>query len=183
MTFDKKTLQQMIIMMPIILIVGIFGYYKYLLSPFNAKSKLLLGELEQIKKDYRESEARAARLSKLEQEISVLNVEIKAIEKKLPASKDVPNLIRLLSKKMSDNHIIWTRLAPGIETRKEYYIEYTYTIPFQASYHDLAVFLSDIGQMERIFASRFSQLQVKEDEKLGLKVQGDLTLLIYTSKV
>jgi type IV pilus assembly protein PilO len=142
----------------------------------------LVKDLENIKKEYRESEGRAARLPKLEQEIAVLNLEIKEIEKKLPPSKDVPNLIRLLSKKMENYNVRWNRIAPGNIVTKDYYIEHSYSIPFTASYHNLALFLSEIGQMERIFATRFSALQASIDPKLGTQVQGELLFLIYTSK-
>lgn len=174
---DKNKIQQLIIMMPIILIAGIFGYFKYLLSPLSEKSKALNLELEQIKKDYKDSEARAARLPKLEQEITVLNNEIKEIEKRLPPGADVPNLIRLLSKKMETYQIIWNRLAPGTQSSKEHYIEHFYTIPFTCSYHNLALFLTEVGQMERIFASRFNKLSYNAG-----RVSGDLIFLIYTSK-
>lgn len=179
---DKKQLQQMIIMMPIILIGGIFGYYKYLFSPLREKSKIVAEELRKIKQEYQESEARATRLPKLQQEIAVLNIEIKEIEKKLPPTKDVPDLIRLLSKKMETHNIRWKRLAPGTVTAKDYYIEHTYTIPFVSSYHNLALFLSEVGQMERIFATRFIGLRSTIDPRFGIQVDGELTFLIYTSK-
>ena len=78
--------------------------------------------------------------------------------------------------------INWSRLAPGTQTQRDYYVEHTYSIPFRASYHDLARFLSDIGQMERIFATRFSQLAPGESSGGAITVSGDLTFLIYTSK-
>jgi len=180
---DKKNMQQLIIMMPIILIAGIFCYYKYLLVPLNADVGKINSELETIKKEYRESETRASRLPKLEKEIVILNMDITEIEKKLPPNKDVPSLIRLLSKKMNANSIEWSRLAPGTQNVKDYYIEHSYTIPFKTTYHHLGAFLAEIGQMERIFATRFNKLSNYVDAKTGTTmVQGDLIFLIYTSK-
>ncbi|OGR57452.1 MAG: hypothetical protein A3I11_03730 [Elusimicrobia bacterium RIFCSPLOWO2_02_FULL_39_32] len=180
---DKKQLQFLIILIPI-LIIGInFGFYKYLFNPLSERKKILKGELEQIKKEYQESVGRTARLPKLQEEIAVLNQEILEVEKKLPKDKDVPSLIRLLSKKMDSHSIRWTRLAPGNQTSKDYYIEHTYTIPFSASYHNLATFLTEIGQLERIFSSRFSKLSSTVNSKTGEnEVSGELTFLIYTSK-
>ena len=104
--------------------------------------------------------------------------------KKLPPDQDVPNLIRLLSRKMSAYSITWNRIAPGPQTAKDYYIEHTYSIPFTAEYHRLAAFLTDVGQMERIFATRFTKLSVQPnpDPKQPNKVTGELMFLIYTSK-
>lgn len=175
-------MQQLIVMLPMILIAGVFGYYKYLLSPMNEKSKQLRDELEKIKNEYQESARRAARLPQLEKEIAVLNGEITEIEKKLPASKDLPSLIRMLSKKMNAHDIAWQRIVPGSQVVKDYYIEHAYTIPFNTTYHDLAMFLSEVGQMERIFATRFSKLSTITDAKNGTKVMGELTFLIYTSR-
>lgn len=180
---DKKQLQQIIVILPIVLIAGIFGYYKYLLLPLSEKKKALRTELETIKREYEESVVRAARLPKLQGEISMLNQEIADMEKRLPANKDLPNLIRMLSHKLNRYHFTWIRIAPGNQVVRDYYIENTYQIPFKASYHDLALFLSDVGQMERIFSTRFSKLTaVQEGPQGATMVTGDLTFLIYTSK-
>lgn len=181
---DKKQLQQLIVMLPILLIGGIFGYYKYLLAPLNESSLALHKQLEKIRNEYRESEARAARLPRLEKEIAILNLEIGEIEKKLPPDQDVPDLIRLLSHKMSAYGIVWNRIAPGPQMSKDYYVEHSYTIPFNAEYHRLAAFLTDIGQMERIFATRFTRLTAQQggDPKAQTKVSGEIQFLIYTSK-
>jgi type IV pilus assembly protein PilO len=180
---EKKQLQQLIVMLPLILAFGIFGYYKYLLAPMNQRAQDLYKELEGIRKEYRESEARAARLPRLEKEIVILNQEIGEIEKKLPPDQDVPNLIRLLSKKMSAYNISWNRIAPGAQVSKDYYVEHAYSIPFTAEYHRLASFLTEVGQMERIFATRFMRLNYQAaDPKSPNKVSGDLLFLIYTSK-
>ncbi|MBI2915827.1 MAG: type 4a pilus biogenesis protein PilO [Elusimicrobia bacterium] len=180
---DKKQMQMLILFLPVTLLAGLFSYYKYFYSPLAAQRKSLKQELEQIKKDYQESKARVARLPKLQQEIALLNQEISEIEKKLPANKDVPGLIRLLSKKMEAHSITWNRLAPGTQVTKEYYIEHAYTIPFTTSFHSLASFLAEVGQMERIFATRFTRLMAVTNAKtLATEVQGELSFLIYTSK-
>ena len=46
---DKKQLQQLIIILPVILIAGIISYYKFLLAPLSEKKKVLSTELENIK--------------------------------------------------------------------------------------------------------------------------------------
>lgn len=176
-------MQFLIILIPI-LIAGLnFGFYKYLFTPLVERKKSLKSDLEQIKKEYQESVSRTARLPKLQEEIAVLNQEILEVEKKLPKNKDVPSLIRLLSKKMDSHNVSWTRLAPGNQTNKDYYIEHTYTIPFSATYHNLATFLTEIGQLERIFSTRFSKCSSKVNSKtLNLEIGGDLIFIIYTSK-
>src|SRR3989338_8905781 len=110
---DKKQLQQLIIILPVILIAGVISYYKFLLAPLNEKKKVLTTELENIKQEYETSKGRAQRLKSLEQEIIVLNQEIAEMQKKLPPTKDVPSLIRLLSKRMEHYSIEWKRLAPS----------------------------------------------------------------------
>lgn len=173
----------MIVLMPIVLIAVLFAYSKYLLSPLTEKKNLLNTELEKIKREFQESQARVARLPQLEKEIEQLNLELSKIEKKLPTNKDVPGLIRLLTKKMDSHRIIWSRLTPGNQTEKEYYTEHLYTIPFTTSYHQLALFFSEIGQMERIFATRFIRLvSVINARTQRQEVQGELQFLIYTSK-
>jgi len=179
---DKKQLQQLMIIIPVVLAAAIFSYYKYLLKPLDEKQKVLNGELEQIKSEYQSSVERASRLPRLEQEIRMLNSDILEMQKKLPHDKDVPGLIRLLSERMKYYGIQWKRIEPGGQTAKEYYIEHTYKIPFSAKFHNLARFLAEIGQMERIFATRISAVKPEVNPQTGTQVSGEITFLIYTSK-
>lgn len=173
----------MLVIMPMILIGGIFAFVKYLWMPLKEQKKVLAGELEKIKKEYNESVGRVARLAILHQEIGLLNKEILEMQKKLPASKDLPGLIRMLSKKMSQHRIAWSKLQPAVKSETDHYTEHSFTIPFKGSYHDLALFLSDVGQLERIFATRFANLKSETDSASGLvQVAGEITFLIYTSK-
>ena len=113
-------------------------------------------------------------------EIGQLNIEITQIQKRLPLSTDIPFLIRMLSEKMERYKIRWTKLSPGPKNLKTNYVENVYSIPFKCTYHDLAIFLADIGQMERIFSARFTKLTSQTDPKLGTLISGELTFLIYT---
>ena len=179
---DKKKLQQILIGIPLVFVALIFCYYKYLLKPLEEKQAALMTELNKIQQDYQESVGRANRLPMLEQEIRVLNTEIQEMQKKLPHDKDVPGLIRLLSERMKYYGVQWKRIEPGVQTGKEYYIEHSYKIPFSSRYHNLARFLSEIGQMERIFATRLSSLRPETDPKTGSTIGGEITFLIYTSR-
>lgn len=185
---DKKQLQKILIAIAVLFIGGIYGYYKYLLKPLEAKQAVLDTELDKIKAEFQDAQVRASRLPRLEQEIRVLNSEILEMQKKLPQDKDVPGLIRLLAERMKFYGIQWKRLEPGTQTAKEYYVEHSYKIPFSSKYHSLARFLAEIGQMERIFATRISPLRPETSSQAGpsanvsTTLSGDITFLIYTSK-
>ena len=179
---NRKQLQALIIAIPVTAVFGIFAYFKYLVNPLAAKHGQLRGELDQIKSQYEQNVGRAARLPRMEQENAVLKQEIDQLRKKLPESKDVPSIIRFLSSRMKYHGINWKKLEPGSETAKEYYIEHVYKIPFSAPYHNLANFLADVGQTERIFSTRISPLKPEMNERLGTVVAGDIFFLIYTAK-
>ncbi len=179
---DKKKLQQILVVIPVLLGAIIYGYYKYFLRPLEDKQAALNTEMDKIKSEYQESLGRASRLPMMEQEIGVLNMEIQEMQKKLPHDKDVPGLIRLLSDRMKYFGIQWKKIEPGPQSAGEYYIEYSYKIPFSARYHNLARFLADVGQMERIFATKVSSLKTETNAQTGSTLGGEISFLIYTSK-
>jgi type IV pilus assembly protein PilO len=179
---NKKQLQASIIALPLIAFLGIFVYYKYLVTPLAASQVKILIELDSIRSEYEQSVGRAARLPRLEQEIQILNEEILDMEKTLPKDKDIPEILRLLSNRMRFYDIQWKKLEPGPQSVKEYHIEHSYKIPFTTSYHTLAKFMAEVGQMERIFATQIVSLKSENTPKDGTKVTGDLSFLIYTSK-
>lgn len=176
-------MQQILIIVPVALAALLFAYYKYLVSPLKVKQKMLAEELATIENDYQDSVSKAARLPQMQQEIVLLDAEVQKIQKRLPISQDLAELIRMLAKKMDEHHVVWMSLSPGTEVSMEHYTEHSYTIPFQTSYHNLAQFLADVGQMERIFATRFTDLTAQPNSQTGaIAVSGQLTFLIYTGK-
>ena len=179
---DRKQLQKILIIIPVAAAALIFVHYKYFLIPLEQKQKALDANLIKTQDEYRQSVGRAGRLPRLEQEIRVLNMEILEMQKKLPHDKDVSGLIRLLAERMRYYGVQWKKLEPGTQNPKEYYIEHSYKIPFSAPYHNLAKFLAEIGQMERIFATRLSSLRPEASQGSGTQVTGDITFLIYTSR-
>lgn len=180
---QKKNLQQLIIILPIVWIAGTFVYFKYLLLPINEKIKTKKAELESIKKDYVDACNKSSRLENLKQEIQILKQEIDEMKKMLPEEEKKPDLIRVLKREMEHHNIIWEKISPSLPSPKDYYIEHSYTIPFKASYHDLAMFLTKIGQMERIFSTKFSKLMFTTDPKDNrITISGELTFTYYTGK-
>jgi len=86
---DKKQLQQLLVIIPIVLVAGIFGYYKYLL-PFERKKRRYSPVKWKPSKGIRRVPFARSRLPKLKEEIGQLNLEIAKIQKRLPPNKDIP---------------------------------------------------------------------------------------------
>ncbi len=176
-------MQNLIVILPVMWVAVIVVYIYYGLLPVNKTIAVKRTELQEIIKQYEEAARSAAKLSIVQQEIQILNHKIQEIEKILPKDAGLPNLIRELTKTMSEHNILWDRLAPSNPSEKDYYREHSYTIPFKSSYHDLAVFLTKVGQNERLFATRYINLgQVKVEKNDTITITGELTFLFYTSK-
>lgn len=134
----------------ILIAVGLWGYWKYLYSPLKAEIVRLEQDLSQKQAQLETTRQAAQELEVLEAEFKVIDLEAKEMEKKLPKSKDLPKLIRDITKTLEKHKITVHSFVPGKEVPKTYFSEVPITLQVSGNYHNLANFLADIGQHERV---------------------------------
>ena len=144
--------QQQIIVLAILFIGGGgYGYWNYMMKPTFERIKKFEQQYEELEKKIKRAEAQAKRLPALKNELEDLQVELSQLEKQLPRDKDIPNIIRTLTREALREDLAFFRITPG-GVKSDQYFE---TIPFSISYsgglHALVRFLAALGQQERIY--------------------------------
>lgn len=146
--------QQMLVVGLILAIVGIYGYWTYLLSPTQqqiAERKVTLAGLNE---KIEEAERQARRLPALQNELSGLQAELSTLEQQLPKDKDVPNIIRVLTREALQQNLQFVSLIPKDASRQQYFEIIPFDVQFIGTLHALGRFLASMGQQDRIFAAQ-----------------------------
>jgi len=178
-----KNIQKHLIIL-VMLIAGLsFGYYSYLLTPLNAKYKASLSKLQSVESKLADTKRKALELPKLQLGMQYLEMEVADLEKLLPKEKELPGLIRIVTKTASKYQLKITNITPGPIIAQPNYNEIPFQMTIQGSYHSLAYFLNEIGQESRILSVKnlvFTSVAPTKESSDTLNV--NCTLIAYTFK-
>lgn len=167
-------------------IVGVavlYFYYSMALKPVRADIVTRRDELNQLTAKLDQAKALASRRDALQKELNALQEEVKATETQLPRSKQLPDLLRLVTKTAAVYRITINRFEPkpAQASANGYFDEVPFGITLSGTYHDLARFMADMGQSVRIVTPERLQLTGKVGDK-RITVDATLDLVAYTYK-
>jgi len=176
--------KQQKVMLGILGVLVFFIFYKYVYGPLGLKLKKVNNELVTKQAKLTVARERANRLGQLKTDYELLKVKVAEAEKKLPREKEIPRLLRDITSAGRKFKIDISDFRPRAEEHQEYYISHPFLITLETNYHNLAYFLAEVGQYERIFHVRnLSLTPIMEKEEKKLKgISADFQLYTYTFK-
>ena len=132
----------------------LFTFSTYFYGPINREIAKDQATVEDLKGKLATAKARAQQLSKLQQEMANLQVDVAQLEKQLPKDRELPALIRVLTHRAESYGLVLGNLTPGKPVSKGLYDEIPYNVSVTSSFHSLGHFLTALGKGERLFAAR-----------------------------
>lgn len=97
-----------------------------------------------------ENQAIADNLPKFQEEVNILNEQLKQAIALLPNDADIHELFRQLSIVAKKTNVDLLSFRPGGIVSRGFFSEVSMDIKVDGSYHDIAVFLDQVGKMRRI---------------------------------
>lgn len=147
--------QQQIIALALMFVVGGgYFYWNFMLKPTLEKIKTNEATYADLIAKIETAERQARRLPALQNELAKLEVDLASLEKQLPKDKDVPNIIRILTREAIQQGLQFVRLGPKPANRQQYFEIIPFDLQFTGTMHSLARFLSSLGQQDRIFQAQ-----------------------------
>ncbi|MDD5688038.1 MAG: type 4a pilus biogenesis protein PilO [Elusimicrobia bacterium] len=179
----KKLNNQEKAVIGVLIIAGFWVYWKYLYKPITSEITKLQEELSQKQSQLEATRQAAQELEVLQAEFKILEIEAREMEKKLPKSKELPKLIRDITRSLEKYRLSVQSFVPGKEMPKPYFSEIPITLQLTGSYHNLANFLAEIGQYERVINTYDVVLTPKVPSKESPdSMSASLKLVTYMAK-
>ena len=173
--------KQQKILLGILGVLVFFMFYKYVYGPLGLKLKRVKDELVTKEAKLTVARARANRLDQLKTDYELLKDKVAEAEKKLPREKEIPRLLRDITGAGRKFKIDIADFRPRAEEQQEYCVSHPFLITLDTGYHNLAYFLAEIGQYERIFhIKNLSVTPILEDGEKLKGVSADFQLYTYT---
>jgi type IV pilus assembly protein PilO len=147
-------------------LIIVYVYSSFFYGPLRTEIVQAQTTVKDLKGKLAQAEDRARQLSKMQQEMAGLQVDVAQLEKQLPKDRELPALIRVLTHRAESYGLVLGTLTPGKAVQKELYDEIPYSVSVTSSFHSLGHFLTALGKGERLFAARnlaLSPMSTKSD--------------------
>jgi len=152
----KMTKQQQKTLMLVLVFVigGGYVYWNYMLMPTLRSIKEREQRYTDLVGQIAQAERQARRLPALRSELERLQVDLSSLEKQLPTDKDIPNILRTLTREALQQGLQFSRLSPKPLVKQQYFEIIPFDLQFMGTLHGLARFLSSLGQQDRIYQAQ-----------------------------
>lgn len=144
----KMPVRIVILILTVGIIAGAFIWLVYIPKTKEiVKTKLEVGGLRE---KLNRAKVKAKGLKKFEAEMAQVDAQFKEALKLLPDSKEIPTLLRNVTKLGTESDLEFRLFSPQKERPKGFYNEIPVSIIVSGSYHNVALFFDRVGKMERI---------------------------------
>lgn len=154
----------------IALLIGLFVWQVYI--PKYEEIERLEADLQKLQLELQKAEAYAARYDEFKEELRQVDLKLKEALKKLPETKEIPDLLDQINESVLQAGLIISGFVPGGESAQEFYSEVPVQLQVSGGYHNLAKFADMISKMERIVTLRNMSLSpASADGSLNVNCQ------------
>jgi type IV pilus assembly protein PilO len=149
-----KQQQQIVAFVVMFIVGGGYFYWNYMLKPTMQNIHQREERYQELLAKIDTAERQARRLPALQNELAMLQQDLSSLEKQLPKDKDVPNILRILTREAIQEGLQFARLSPKVLSRQQYFEIIPFDLQFTGTLHSLARFLASLGQQDRIFQAQ-----------------------------
>lgn len=150
----SKQQQQILIIAVVFVIGGGYVYWNYMLKPTLENIRVREQKHAELVAKIESAERQARRLPALQNELAMLQLDLSSVEKQLPKDKDMPNIIRLLTREALQEDLQFSSLAPKPSSKQQYFDIIPFDLRLVGNLQSLARFLASLGQQDRIFQAQ-----------------------------
>ncbi|MDY6854034.1 MAG: type 4a pilus biogenesis protein PilO [Thermodesulfobacteriota bacterium] len=133
------------------IVLLIFGAYYYFI--YTSKKKDIdefQSKLELLEINLKKKQAIAKNIDKFKEEVAGLNVELKKALIKLPSQKEIPSLLKNISKLGKESGLEFLTFRPKPEVPQGFYAEIPIDIKVLGSFFEVSTFFDKVRRLSRI---------------------------------
>ncbi len=145
----------------VIVLLSLF-YWQYSYRPQDKEYAAQEEKVEQLTQKIADETRRARNLGKLKEKIKELDLKLKVALQELPDKREIPDLLSSISNLARDAGLEVTLFKPSSEMAKDFYAEVPVSISVLGSYHQVATFFDEVGQLSRIV--NINQIAMREPQ-------------------
>jgi type IV pilus assembly protein PilO len=173
--------QQQMIAVAICLVFGVYAYFTYLLKPTLHQISERRTKLAALTQQIEVARQKANQLPALRAEYEALQIELNAMEKQLPKEKDLPGILRIITREALTENVSFSTLRP-IDPKKDpsgLFDVIEFEVSVTGELHSFVRFMASLGQQDRIFQFDRVSLVMGNQQDGNPTVNVNFTLKTY----
>lgn len=160
-----------------ILVAMYMAFYQPKLESLEAEK---LRELA-LRAEFVEKQKLAANLPAYQQQMAEIKERFANVLRQLPEESEVPALLTNISEAGVEQGLVFQRFQPGRPEQKNFYVRLPIQIQASGTYHQLAAFISDVANFQRIVT--VGNLDIIRATTASAAVDIGLTPLTFTADI
>jgi type IV pilus assembly protein PilO len=174
----KRSHRILIFVGTIILFGGAFYALDYM--PKTEEIANVKENVERLDQQLRTVKIRARSLQKFRDEYAKVQERFKEALKLLPDKREIPNLLKSVSKQGVDAKLEFRYFSPQEEKPKDFYMEIPVSMEVRGEYRNVLDFFDRVGRMDRIV--NILNISMKPDKPLSTQLLTRCTAITYRFK-
>lgn len=152
----------------ILILIGILGliagmYFYLFFIPLQDDLKVLRGELDKHIKELNDGKMIVRDLEKFKGQVEKLNAELSNALTQLPNEKEIPEILKSISRLGKESNLEFTLFKPKPEEPQQFYAKVPIDLVVVGSYHNTGLFFDKIGKLPRIInVVDFNMTRIKD---------------------
>jgi type IV pilus assembly protein PilO len=130
------------------LITGLYAYLFFI--PVRDEMSVLRMELDKLIKELNEGKMITRDLEKFKGQVEKLNAELANALTQLPNEKEIPEILKSISRLGKESNLEFTLFKPKPEEPQQFYAKVPIDLVVVGSYHNTGLFFDKIGKLPRI---------------------------------
>ncbi len=147
----------------------VFIFWTYLYGPTLEEIAQLEEKVEGLNTEISQEERIAANLGRFKAQVKELDVKLKFALAELPDQKQIPELLSKISDLARDSGLEVPLFKPKAENFREFYAEVPVEIAVLGTFHQVATFFDEVGQLPRIV--NINRITINEPKTTGEDMQ------------
>ncbi|GEM_PF-6934709 len=175
---DKQEKQRIALSIVGVLFLA-FVYYQYFMKPTWRKINQNRAKIIELTQKLNELKKMSVRIEALKAETQAVETNWRSLETKLPKSRDLPKILDTIATLAEKNKIELNSISPqGVKSDAPLYSEYSFGLSISGSYHDIALFLTELGHAQRLFHSKDLNLSARQAPAINPEANVNATLTV-----
>lgn len=152
-SLPKLTKQQQQYLAGGVVLIGVSGFlfFRFFWNPTSERIRKAEEDIRKISEEIDQAKKIAAQRAQKEAELLALNQAAIEAEKRLPKTKDVPQILVTLMALSKKHEVALTGFGQGGQKPQPYFVELSYPLTVRGTFHAIGRFLAAIALEERIY--------------------------------
>ena len=150
--FEKVPLKQRVLVLAVLLILIVVGFYYALYAPKAAKINASRNHLNSLNSEVQVLQTIEAKNKEYKRMITELSGQLDQARLQLPGEREIPVLLEQIARFGKEAGVEFLSFRPSNEVPKDFYNEVPMALAIRGPFHNIGLFLDKISHYPRIIS-------------------------------